>query len=309
MAKSFSALKKKKASFEELADKLEKSNSNKNFKNDPRFYYPERDKAGNGFAIIRFLPAPSGEDLAWVKRYSHAWMDRGGWYIEECPTTIEKECPVCKMNSDLVADHDGWDNSPEDVKKLVRKRKRQLQYTANIYVVQDSKNTENEGKVFLFKFGSRIFDKIMGAVKPKFEDETAIDPFDFWEGANFKLKIIRKDEQVNYDESSFEEISKLLPTDQEIEKVWNKEYSLIAFINEDQYKSEEKLSQRLSKVIGKSLTSVTADQMETEESKLPPEGKSEEIENSSTVKEEGDVEVAEDDEDNISYFQKLAAQD
>lgn len=323
MAKSFNAMKKKNQSFEELADKLEKTNSNSNFKQDERFYYPELDKAKNGYAIIRFLPAPSEEELPWVKRYQHGFKGPGGWYIEECPTTVDNDCPLCKINSELVAEHGKWEETPEAVKTVIRKRKRKMGYVSNIYVVQDSKNPENEGKVFLFRYGKKIYDKIMDAVKPKFEDETPIDPFDLWKGADFKLKIRKVDGQVNYDSSTFEKVSQLLPSDKKLEEVWKKEYSLNAFVAPEIYKPIEKLEERLEKVMGtiaKSKNTETAASLSMEEKEEKRDTSLESKVDKATEKETAESTIKKDvqnsnemeddgDENTLAFFEDLANED
>ena len=161
------------------------------------------DKTGNGYAVIRFHSAPDGEDLPWVKMYSHGFQGPGGWYIENSLTTIGQKDPVSEYNRTL------WNSGNDKDKEIVRKQKRKLSYYANIYVVKDPANPANDGNVFLFKFGKKIFDKIMAAMQPYFEDETPINPFDFWQGANFKLKIRKVDGYWNYDKSEFDSPSAL----------------------------------------------------------------------------------------------------
>ena len=166
---------------------------------DERLWKPELDKSGNGFAVIRFLPAVEGEDMPWAKVWNHAFQGpTGQWYIENSLTTISQKDPVSELNSSF------WNTGLESDKEIARKQKRKLQYFSNIYVVSDSKHPENEGKVFLFRFGKKIFDKLMAAMQPEFEDESPINPFDFWEGANFKLKIRKVDGYWNYDKSEFD---------------------------------------------------------------------------------------------------------
>ena len=205
---SFSNLKKQ-SSLGNLTAKLvkevEKLNSNSN--SDDRLWKPELDKSGNGYAVIRFLPAPDGEELPWAKMYSHAFQGLGGWYIENSLTTIGQKDPVSEYNREL------WNSGNEADKETVRKQKRKLSYYANIYVVKDSANPSNEGQVFLYKFGKKIFDKIMEAMQPEFEDETPINPFDFWQGANFKLKIKKVAGYWNYDSSEFARQAPLLDDD------------------------------------------------------------------------------------------------
>jgi len=175
-----------KKGFEKLNKELEKINtSNSSFKDD-RIWKATQDKSGNGYAVIRFLPAPEGEDVPWVRRFNHGFKGPGGWCIENCPTTIDGSCPICEANSEL------WNSGTESNKNIARDRKRKLSYYANILVVSDSTHPENDGKVFLFRFGKKIFDKIQEAMNPEFEDENPVNPFDFWEGANFKLKYYGK---------------------------------------------------------------------------------------------------------------------
>ena len=226
-----------------LVKEVEKMN-NTGGGGDDRLWKPEVDKTGNGFAVIRFLPAPDGEELPWAKMYTHAFQGTGGWYIENSLTTIGQKDPVSEHNSQL------WNSGVESDKEIARKQKRKLSYYANIYVVQDKANPQNEGKVFLYKFGKKIFDKIMEAMQPEFEDETPINPFDFWQGANFKLKIVRKDGYWNYDKSEFDRVSPLLEDDDALEALWKKEYSLAGLTAADQFKTYEQLQNRLQMVLG-----------------------------------------------------------
>ena len=211
---------------------------------DERLYKPVVDKTGNGFAVIRFLPAPDGEELPWVKMYSHAFQGPGGWYIENSLTTIGQKDPLGEYNREL------WNTGTESNKETVRKQKRKLNYYSNIYVVKDPTNPQNEGKVFLLKYGKKIFDKIMESMQPEFEDESPINPFDLWEGANFKLKIVKKDGYWNYDKSEFDVPGPLLDDDEAMEAIWKKEYSLAAVTAPDQFKSCEELERRMNMVLG-----------------------------------------------------------
>jgi len=211
---------------------------------DERLWKPSLDKGGVGSAVIRFLPAPEGEELPWAKMYSHAFQGPGGWYIENSLTTLGGKDPLGEYNREL------WNTGSESNKEIVRKQKRKLSYYSNIYVIKDPNHPENEGKVFLFKYGKKIFDKIMNAMQPEFEDETPINPFDFWQGANFKLKIVKKDGYWNYDKSEFDRISPLLDDDDAMEALWKKEYSLSAVTAPDQFKSYEELERRMNMVLG-----------------------------------------------------------
>ena len=229
---------------------------------DERLWKPELDKSGTGSAVIRFLPAPDGEELPWVKVFKHAFQGpTGKWYIENSLTTISKNDPVSEHNSAL------WNTGLETDKETARKQKRKLEYYSNIYVVSDSKHPENNGKVFLFRYGKKIFDKIMAAMQPEFEDETPINPFDFWEGANFKLKIRKVDGYWNYDKSEFDKPSKLNDNDDEMEKIWNTQYSLKDFTAPSNFKSYDELKTRLDAVLtGSVTTGKSAAQMVEEDS-------------------------------------------
>ena len=226
-----------------LVKEVEKMN-NTGGGGDDRLWKPEMDKTGNGYAVIRFLPAPDGEELPWAKMYSHAFQGPGGWYIENSLTTLGQKDPVSEHNREL------WNSGLDSDKETVRKQKRKLSYYANIYVVQDKANPDNEGKVFLYKFGKKIFDKIMEAMQPEYEDETAINPFDFWQGANFKLKLKKVAGYWNYDSSEFAASGVLLDDDDALEAVWKKQYSLTSLTATDQFKSYEDLDKRLKMVLG-----------------------------------------------------------
>jgi hypothetical protein len=279
---------------------------------DERLWKPEMDKTGNGFAVIRFLPAPEGEELPWAKMYSHAFQGPGGWYIENSLTTIGGKDPLGEYNREL------WNTGTEANKETVRKQKRKLSYYSNIYVVKDPVNPSNEGKVFLFKYGKKIFDKIMEAMQPEFEDETPINPFDFWQGANFKLKIVKKDGYWNYDKSEFDRVSPLLDDDDALEALWKKEYSLAAVTAPDQFKSYEDLEKRLKYVLGqKGSARSTAVEEEQYESYTQTPTKEDnviaELEESyrksktpslPTIEKSPSVDD-EDEDDAIGYFQKL----
>ena len=228
---------------QKLVKEVEKMN-NTSGSSDERLWKLECDKSGNGYAVIRFLPAPEGEDLPFVKLYSHAFQGSGGWYIENSLTTLGQKDPVSEYNSML------WNNGTDAGKDQARKQKRKLTYVANIYVVKDPANPENDGKVMLYKFGKKIFDKITAAMQPEFEDEEAIDPFDFWQGANFKLKAKNVAGYRNYDSSEFSAQSALLDDDDAMEAIWKKQYSLQDFVAPDQFKDYDDLKKRLNSVLG-----------------------------------------------------------
>jgi len=228
---------------EKLVKQVEKMNTTSGGADD-RLWKPEMDKTGVGSAVIRFLPAPEGEELPWAKMYTHAFQGPGGWYIENSLTTIGQKDPVSEFNRGL------WNSGSEKDKETVRKQKRKLSYYSNIYVVKDPANPANEGKVFLFKYGKKIFDKILNAMQPEFDDEDPINPFDFWQGANFKIKIVKKDGYWNYDKSEFDRVAPLLDDDDAMEAIWKKEYSLTAITAPDQFKSYEELEKRMNYVLG-----------------------------------------------------------
>jgi hypothetical protein len=285
-----------------LVQEVEKMNTSSG-STDDRLWKPEVDKAGNGFAVIRFLPAPEGEDLPWAKVYNHAFQGTGGWFIDNCLTTVGQQCPVCDANREL------WNTGSKANQEIVRQRKRKLSYYSNIYVVSDKAHPENEGKVFLFKYGKKIFDKISAAMQPEFEDETPIDPFDFWNGANFKVKITKKDGYWNYDKSEFESTSTLGDFDDDaLEGIWKKAYSLQDFVKADNFKSYEQLDTRLKTVLGqKSAPKVdeSFDDEDDERGPAPSLGDDLRAELNALPKSSSKVQDDEDD-DALSYFQRLA---
>jgi hypothetical protein len=230
---------------EKLVKEVEKMNSASSGSSDERFWTLSVDKAQNGGAVIRFLPAPDGEDLPFVKLYSHGFQGPSGWVLDNCITTINQKCPICEYNSTL------WNNGTESGKEQARKQKRKLSYISNIYIVKDPANPENEGRVMLYKYGKKIFDKIMEAMQPEMEDDESIDPFDFWNGANFKLVAKNVAGYRNYDSSKFMKQTALLDDDDELEAIWKKEYSLQEFIDSSQFKSYDDLKNRLDYVLGK----------------------------------------------------------
>ncbi|RMG37890.1 MAG: single-stranded DNA-binding protein, partial [Methanobacteriota archaeon] len=245
------ALSRSRFSIENLRKKVQKTEerSNNNF-GDERFYYPERDENGNASVVIRFLPEPEGEDMPWVKTYQHSYKGPGGFYIEECPTTIGEQCPMCELNSQLVNDYGGWDSTPESEKSLIRKRKRKVQYIANILVVEDKRNPELNGKVMLFRFGPKIFDKIMSALQPEFDDEEPLNPIDPFEGVDFHFRIRKVEGMTNYDKSTFSTKKRpIAETEEEIEAIWKQEYKLSEFISPERFKPFDDLKARLERVL------------------------------------------------------------
>ena len=299
---SFSNLKKQ-SSLGSLTAKLvsqvEKMNKGSNGVDD-RLWKPEVDKAGNGYAVIRFLPAPDGEDLPWAKLYTHAFQASGGWYIENSLTTLGQKDPVSEHNSQL------WNSGVDSDKEIARKQKRKLSYYSNVYVVKDPSNPANEGKVFLFRYGKKIFDKITAAMQPEFEDEQAINPFDFWAGANFKIKIKKVAGYWNYDSSEFAAPAPLLDDDDAMEAVWKQEYSLAELVAPDQFKSYEDLKKRLDYVLG--LTAAPKRQDPEVENEETTRGELEDLSEGRTPVDTtpSSVNTDEDEEDALSYFAKLA---
>ena len=262
---------------------------------DERIWKPVMDKSGNGFAVIRFLPAVKGEDLPWAKVWNHAFQGpTGQWYIENSLTTLGQNDPVSEMNSAY------WNSGVESDKEIARRQKRKLQYFANILVIKDGANPQNEGKVFLYRFGKKIFDKCMEAMQPAFEDETPVNPFDFWEGADFKLKIRKVDGYWNYDKSEFDSPSPLFDDDEKLEEVWKKQYSLAEFTAPSNFKSYDELKTRLDTVLaGTTKTGNVVNLMEDE----PVETVTVDSKEESAPT----VEVTSDEEDDtLSYFETLA---
>ncbi len=265
---------------------------------DDRFWKPTVDKVGNGYAVIRFLPAPAGEELPWVRFWDHGFQGPGGlWYIENSLTSINQQDPVSEMNSVL------WNTGREEDKQIARDRKRRLHYVANIQVVTDPSNPTNDGKVFLYKFGKKIFDKIMDVMQPQFADENPVNPFDFWEGANFKLKIQQVAGYRNYDKSEFANPSAISSNDAQIEAVYNTLYSLKDFVDPKSYKSYDELKARLSKVLGETTVRTTAESISLDETDY-----SSPMTGARSAPAMAAPSVDEDEDDTLSYFQKLASQ-
>ena len=291
---SFASLKK--SNFQDLLSKAESLNKSETKAGpDERLWKPEVDKAGNGYAVIRFLPAPDGEDLPWAQVWSHAFQGPGGWYIENSLTTLGKKDPVSDLNRELW--NAGAEGSPQ--RDQARKQKRKLNYYSNIYVVKDSANPENEGKVFLYRYGKKIFDKIMESMQPAFEDETPVNPFDFWKGADFKLKITRVAGFWNYDKSEFAETSTLGGfNDKELEAIWKEEHSLAAFTADDQFKSYDELKQRLESTLKGNYNKP-----------VDAETTYEEVETAPSPVGVGTPASVESGDDTLSYFAQLAQDD
>ena len=303
MNTSIAALKRSKSNLDTLIGELNKvaePQKQSNSYADDRFWKPELDKSGNGYAVFRFLPAVKNEDLPWARLWSHAFQGPGGWYIENSLTTLNKKDPVSESNSLL------WNSGVDADKEIARKRKRKLSYIANVLIINDAKHPENEGQVKLFKFGKKIFDKITEAMKPEFEDEKPINPFDFWEGANFKLKIRKVDGYWNYDKSEFDSPTTIADNDEAIEEIWNKQYALKPFLAPENFKSYDELKSKLDKVLSGVRNTGTA-----EDVAIPPAAQ---VSKPDVVAEtvSAPTPVVEEDEDSdetLSYFSKLAEED
>ena len=298
MATSFADLKKsRKDDLSKLSDHLKKLNPEQQSKTDERFWYPEVDKMGNGYAVVRFLPAPANEDVPFIRIWTHGFKGpTGQWYIENSLTTLGKTDPVGEYNAKL------WNSTSDEsspARKQARDQKRKLTFISNIYVVKDPAHPENEGKVFLFKYGKKIFDKINEANNPQFADEVPLNPFDLWNGANFKIKIRNVEGYRNYDKSEFDERGPLLSDDDELKKVWDKEYSLKEFLDEKNFKDYDTLKRKLNVVLG--LTAkATAEAVEDLPRVEAPKMKA--------APAKIDEEEVEEDDDDLSYFKKLASE-
>jgi hypothetical protein len=292
----FESLKTSSSGFDKLTKALEENlnpedSKKQNKYQDERLWKPELDKTGNGYAVLRFLPATSGEDMPWVRLWSHAFQGPGGWYIENSLTTLGHKDPVSEENTRL------WNTGVESDKGIARNRKRKLSYYANVYVVSDPTHPENEGQIKLFKFGKKIFDKITEAMQPAFEDETPINPFDFWKGANFKLKIRKVDGFWNYDKSEFEGTSAIADNDDNIKAIWEKQYPLKPFLETSNFKSYEELKEKLNRVITGTKSTSSVENVD-----LPSTS-------TGTVKSQDSAPIASatsESDDTLDYFSKLA---
>ena len=291
----FESLKTSSSGFDKLTKALEENlnpedSKKQNKYQDERLWKPELDKTGNGYAVLRFLPATSGEDMPWVRLWSHAFQGPGGWYIENSLTTLGHKDPVSEENTRL------WNTGVESDKGIARNRKRKLSYYSNVLIVSDPAHPENEGQVKLFKFGKKIFDKITEAMQPEFDDETPIHPFEFWQGANCKLKIRKVDGFWNYDKSEFEGVSAIADNDDSIKAIWEKQYPLKPFLDADNFKSYEELKEKLNRVITGTKSTDTVENVD-----LPSTS-------TGTVqsKDSASTASASDSDDTLDYFSKLA---
>ena len=304
MTQSFSELKRSASnSFDKLNQELTKLNSNTTNTKDDRLWTCQTDKAGNGYAIIRFLPAPVGEDVPFIRMFTHGFKGPGGWYIENSLTTIGQQDPIAELNTRL------WNSGVESDKETVRKQKRQLNFYSNIYIVKDPSNPENEGKVFLFRYGKKIFDKLTDLMSPQFEDEKPIDPFNLWSGANFKLKIRQVDGYPNYDKAEFDSPSPLLDDDDRLETIWKSEYSLKELVDPKHFRTYEELQRRLDRALG--LTAGPRPSSSSNgltEDDIPP-FKAEPQQRAAAPKQYPTATTEADDDEDFEFFKKLAEEE
>ena len=290
MSQSFAELKRSsQSSLDALLKETNKLTSNDARGKDERFWQPKVGADGNGYAVIRFLPATKGEDNPWVKMWNHGFQGPGGWYIENSLTTLGKDDPVTKHNNML------WNRGDDAGKEQARKQKRRLLYISNIYIVNDPSNPENNGQVKLFRYGKKIFDKVVESMNPEFEDEKPVNPFDFWEGANFKMKIRNYEGYRNYDKSEFEKPSKIDEDDSKVENIWNSQYALNEFIDPSNFKTYQELETKLNKVLMTSSSDVTAEDVELAPEPAP----------SVTPPKESVAPVPQDDDADMDMFKKM----
>ena len=279
---SFKEMKKNRmANLESLSKQVEKLAEKPSYE-DERIWKLERDKTGNGYAVIRFLPAAKDEDVPWVRIWTHGFKGPGGWYIENSLTTLGKDDPVSKANTAL------WNSGIDSDKNIARERRRKLNYYSNIYIVEDAANPDNVGKVFLFRYGKKIFEKITGVMNPEFQDETPLNPFDFWEGANFKIKMRQVDGFPNYDKSEFTDVVPLSEDEKKMEEIWGQQYPLNEIIEEKNFKQYAELEARFNTVIARQGDEFVGT---IEESTEDP------------------VATGEKTDDTLDYFKKLAEQE
>ena len=306
MNTTFAQLKSQKNSFDKLNAQLQKlgnNNTQQQSYGDDRIWKAEVDKAGNGYAVLRFLPAPEGEDMPFVRLWDYGFQGPGGWYIENSLTSIGQQDPVSEYNSTL------WNSGVDSDKEIARKQKRRLKYFSNVYIVKDSANPSNEGKVFLYQYGKKIFDKLNEAMNPQFEDETPVNPFDFWSGANFNLKIRNVEGYRNYDRSDFSSAGPLLEDDEELERIWKSQHSLQELVDPKNFKSYDELKAKLYRVLaldgGVHAPKTTAEEDEPAVMDFKPKFK----EASAPEPKSEDSSPSwsnDDDDDDMSFFKKLA---
>jgi hypothetical protein len=302
---SLSDLRKNRGNFDSLMKAVESIANPTTEKrgDDDRFWKPTVDKAGNGQAVLRFLPAPAGEELPWVRIWDHGFQGpTGKWYIENSLTTLNKPDPVGELNSEL------WNSGIEANKEIARKQKRRLSYISNVLVIRDPANPENEGKVFLYKYGKKIFDKIKDVMQPTFEDEKPVNPFDLWEGANFKLRIRQVEGYRNYDKSEFDGATPLDDNEDKLEQIWGKTHSLNAFLDPSNFKSYDELKNKLSAVLSTGARVPTAERTTPldAEDELFVETKMKSAPAASKASDTPPWNTDDDEDDTMSYFSSLA---
>ena len=300
---SFADMKKKRGDkLQSLLKETAKINTpTKGQGDDDRFWRPELDKSGNGMAVVRFLPAPDGEDLPWARTWNHGFQGPGGWYIENSLTTLGQKDPVSEYNSQL------WNSGIEANKEIARKQKRRLTYISNVYVIKDPANPQNEGTIRLYKFGKKIWDKLNDKMNPQFEDETPVNPFDLWEGCNFKIKIRKMDGFSNYDKSEFETPSALHEDESKMEEIWKTEHSLAEFTNEKNFKSYAELKEKMERVLGLQTDTPSHDETVPFDGGKPMTAA--QVAVKPPVTETPVVAETAGDADEYSYFAKLAEQE
>lgn len=304
---NFSKMKAKRKDFGALAEQLNKGEQGQSSSGyqDDRVWQYKADEKGNYYGEIRFLPTAEGDDAPFVKTFRHFFKsDSGKWFIADCPTTLGagNPCPCCEENTRYLEDFGGWKDAPEKAKQVVRNRKRNQQYVSNIMVVKDPANPDNEGKVMLFKYGPRIYQKILGAIAPEFEDETPLDPFDLWEGATFKLKVRKVDGQTSYDKSEFSAPSPLSDDDDKLEEIWKSQHKLAEFTNPEKFESYDKLKTRLEKALGS-----VGDAPKTAEA-MAKKDVADKVADAEPVSKTVDLDddAGDDDDDTMSFFENLA---
>lgn len=306
---SFASLKKNRTKqLEDLQKKILDSKKGYKDPDEDKYWQPTADNAGNGFAIIRFLPGKDGDD-PYIKMWTHGFKDpgTGRWYIENCLTTIGKDDPVTDANSVF------WKTGTEENKKIAQRQKRRLHYESNILVIEDPGNPDNEGKVFKYKYGQTIFDKLNDKMNPQFAGDKPMNPFDFWDGANFRLKIVKKDGYRNYDKSEFDSPSAVFDDDEKIETIYNQLYDLKEALAADKFKSYEELQKKYLQVIGmaeggKSTGMSAEDLANSGKIDEPREQKKEAVAKAEPVKKAAEIPVAEDDDDDLAMFAAIAQQ-
>jgi len=302
-----STLKSKRYDINKLVSAAQEASGAKSDNNnrDENLWKPTVDKAGNGYAVIRFLPSEG--DVPWVRYWDHGFKGpTGKWYIEKSLTSLGQQDPLGELNSKL------WNSGNEEDREQVRKQKRRLHYVTNILVVSDPSAPENEGKVFMYQFGKKIFDKIQDLMQPQFPGETPVDPFDLWGGADFQLKIRNVEGYRNYDRSEFKAPSGLFDGDEvQLQATLNQLHDINTYVDPATFKSYDQLSTKLFEVLGATAPATVKAEIAMDNVAEPapaPVASAPEVKVSAaaaTAEEAGD----DGDEDAFSYFQKLANAD